>query len=71
MPTNDRSRTLHSHVPDFFCRHTDSHGTLVDVRRPDKTDDPHFRLTAQLCVEVGWRYTVFTGLTSPTAETLD
>ncbi|HAF72719.1 MAG TPA: hypothetical protein DCL06_07500 [Corynebacterium variabile] len=69
--TNGRPRALRSHVPDFFCRHTDGEATLVDVRRPDHADDPHFRLTAELCAEVGWHYTVFTGLGSPTAETLD
>lgn len=69
--TNGRPRTLRSHVPDFFCRHADGDATLVDVRRPDAADDPHFRLTAALCAEVGWHYTVFTGLESPQAETLE
>ncbi|MGP5080889.1 TnsA-like heteromeric transposase endonuclease subunit [Corynebacterium variabile] len=69
--TNGRPRALRSHVPDFFCRHADGEATLVDVRRPDHANDPHFRLTAELCAEVGWHYTVFTGLRSPTAETLD
>lgn len=68
---SDAGKSLRSHVPDFFCRYTNGDGGLVDVRRPDKADDPHFRLTQQLCVEIGWRYTVFTGLVSPAAETLD
>lgn len=66
-----RTRTLRSHVPDFFCRHAGGDATLVDVRRPDAADDPHFHLTAELCAEIGWGYTVFTGLESPTSETLD
>lgn len=44
---------------------------LIDVRRPDRTDDPQFELTGRLCDELGWRYTLFTGLASPVAEALD
>ncbi|WP_414119775.1 TnsA-like heteromeric transposase endonuclease subunit [Corynebacterium nuruki] len=68
---NGRTRTLRSHVPDFFCRHTDGSATLIDVRRPDNVGDPHFQLTAELCTVTGWNYSIFTGLESPTAETLD
>lgn len=63
-------KNLRSHVPDFFCRHTDGDGRLVDVRRSGHTDDPHFDLTAQLCAEIGWRYTIFSGLAEPTAANL-
>lgn len=69
--TKGRTRTLRNHVPDFFCRHTNGEATLVDVRRPDHADDPHFRLTADVCSEAGWHYTVFTGVESPQSETLE
>lgn len=73
-PANTRTadgRKLRSHVPDFFCRHSNDDGCLVDVRRPDNTDDPHFALTQSLCDTVGWKYTVFTGLDSPQADSLE
>ena len=69
--TSDAGKSLRSHVPDFFCRYASGDVGLVDVRRPDKVDDPHFELTRQLCDELGWKYTVFTGLESPQAETLE
>lgn len=68
---SDAGKSLRSHVPDFFCRYTSGDGGLVDVRRPDKADDPHFTLTRKFCSEVGWQYTVFTGVKSPQAETLE
>lgn len=73
-PAKSRSpkgKELRTHVPDFFCRYANGDGGLVDVRRPDKADDPHFELTQRLCDELGWRYTVFTGVDSPTTEALD
>lgn len=73
-PANTRTadrRKLRSHVPDYFCRQSNGDGSLADVRRPDNTDDPHFALTKSLCDTVGWRYTVFTGLESPQAESLE
>lgn len=72
-PANTASedgRSLRSHVPDFFCRHSDGDGRLIDVRRPGRTNDPHFGLTSQLCAEVGWEYTVFSGLDETTAANL-
>lgn len=73
-PANTRAadgRRLRSHVPDFFCRHSNGDGCLVDVRRTDKTADPHFTLTQSMCDTVGWKYTVFTGLDSPQVESLE
>lgn len=67
---SENGRSLRSHVPDFFCRHADGNGRLIDVRRPGHTDDPHFQLAAQLCAEVGWEYTVFSGLDETTAANL-
>ncbi|HIW91250.1 MAG TPA: TnsA-like heteromeric transposase endonuclease subunit [Candidatus Corynebacterium avicola] len=68
---SDDGKSLHSHVPDYFYRYANGDGGLVDVRRPDKADDPHFTLTCQFCASIGWHYSVFTGLESPQAETLD
>ena len=68
---SESGKSLRSHVPDFFCRTADGNGLVIDGRRPDKTDDPHFHLTGQLCDQVGWRYIVFAGLESPTAESLE
>lgn len=49
----------HSHVPDYFIRHTDGTAVVIDVR-PDELvtpdDDEVFQATMQLCSTVGWGY---------------
>ena len=50
-PANTRTnegKQLRSHVPDFFCRYTNGDGGLIDVRRPDNTEDPPLRTYAGL-----------------------
>lgn len=52
-----------SHVPDFFVRHANGDGTVVDVRAArylDKAAD-QFNATQALCDEIGWHYQVWTG----------
>lgn len=53
------------HVPDYFVRLTDGSGRVVDVRRPDKAqDNEQFAMPRRLCVQIGWDYEVFTGLSA-------
>lgn len=48
------------HYPDFFTRHADGHGELVDVKHPSKLDEPDVitqaRRTGALCRKLGWGY---------------
>lgn len=53
-----------NHVPDFFVRHANGDGTIVDVRAArylDKAAD-QFEATRRVCEQVGWGYEVWTGL---------
>jgi hypothetical protein len=47
------------HAPDFFVRHVDGTGVLVDVRPDDRVsqaDQAVFEATAAIAGEVGWAY---------------
>ena len=65
LPAKRRGRRL-EHTPDLLSRHGDGTIRLWDVR-PAKRHDEDFklkvRLTAEACVEVGWRHEVFSGWT--------
>lgn len=69
--SSPEGKAMRYHVPDFFYRNDKGDGFLLDVRHPDKASDPHFDLTQTVCNEIGWHYTVFTGVPSPFAESLD
>lgn len=53
-----------NHVPDFFIRHANGDGTLVDVRAAAYVDKAktQFDATAEVCEQIGWHYEVWTGL---------
>lgn len=49
----------HSHVPDYFIRHSDGSATVLDIRpdeRVEATDHDVFQATKDLCATVGWKY---------------
>lgn len=54
-----------SHAPDYFARHQNGDGEIIDVR-PEKLIDEAtaavFEATRQLCVEAGFRYRVISSL---------
>jgi hypothetical protein len=56
-----------SHVPDLLTQHLDSGVTVWDVKALEHQDDD-FRaksvVTRRACERVGWRYAVFTGLST-------
>ena len=56
-----------SHVPDFFFRLSDGGGRIVDVKPADAVTRSHTQiaLTEAACTEIGWQYSVFTGIDSP------
>lgn len=62
-----------SHVPDYFVRHSDGTGVVIDVR-PDAlvkaADQDVFEATAALCASVGWGYQRLGGLASVHAANL-
>jgi hypothetical protein len=61
-----------SHVPDLLTHHTDGSVTVWDARSSEQQDDD-FRtksaVTRRACDRVGWRYQVFTGVS--TAERMN
>jgi len=61
-------------VPDFFCRLRSGDGVVVDVKRPDRVDDPkvleQFEMTRAVCESVGWHYEVFSGVPDPRRQNL-
>jgi hypothetical protein len=60
-PDTDRVR---SHAPDFFARHRDGTGVVVDCRpagRIKDRDAAAFAATERACGEVGWEYRLTTG----------
>ncbi|WP_226863287.1 TnsA-like heteromeric transposase endonuclease subunit [Mycolicibacterium baixiangningiae] len=56
-----------SHVPDLLTQHTDGSVTVWDARSLEQQDDD-FRtksgVTRHACDRVGWRYRVFTGVST-------
>jgi hypothetical protein len=53
------SGRLVRHAPDFFARHADGTGVVIDVRpdeRIGERDAAVFTATAQMCAQVGWDY---------------
>ncbi len=49
----------HCHTPDFFARHRDGTGVLIDVRPAARVDEQArraFDATSELCATVGWSY---------------
>lgn len=54
-----------SHAPDFFLRHSNGDGEIVDVRprqRIDETAALSFEATRRLCAQEGFRYRVMSDL---------
>lgn len=60
------ARAAH-HVPDFFLRLADGGGRVVDVKRADTVAcaRTQIALTETACAEIGWQYSLFTGITPP------
>ena len=53
------------HAPDFFVRHSNGEGEVVDVRPDKRIDDAaarSFEATRGLCVQAGFRYRVMSDL---------
>ena len=47
------------HAPDYFARHADSTGSVIDVRADDRIEPPDaeaFAATESACREVGWTF---------------
>lgn len=67
-----RTEGARGHVPDFFLRHGDGGGRVVDVRHPDRLSsaERQFDLTRETCALLGWEYEVFTGLREPFGSNL-
>lgn len=59
-----RSKAGEQHTPDMLTVHGDGVVTVWDARALERHDD-EFRakaeITRQACLEVGWRYELFTG----------
>ncbi|SKI12518.1 TnsA-like heteromeric transposase endonuclease subunit [Mycobacteroides abscessus] len=64
-------RPRRSHVPDFFLRLNNGDGCMVDVRdaRRVQADQDQFALTRRACLEIGWKYQLFTGIESSVLRT--
>ena len=57
--------TPRSHAPDFFLRHSNGDGEIIDVRPHARIDDAaarSFEATQQLCDQVGFAYRVISDL---------
>lgn len=47
------------HAPDYFARHADGTGVVIEVRADQRVGDQDaavFAATARLCAQVGWEY---------------
>jgi hypothetical protein len=62
-----------SHAPDFFLRHNNGDGEIIDVRpkaRIDETATQSFEATQQLCEQAGLAYRVISDLDSTLDQNL-
>ncbi|RKT88113.1 hypothetical protein ATL45_6542 [Saccharopolyspora antimicrobica] len=60
-PDTNRVR---SHAPDFFVRHRDGTGVIVDCRPQERIkprDEAAFAATKRACAEVGWQFRLVHG----------